>query len=213
MIIYKLIVGVIQSNCYIVETEKKNAVIIDPGAESHRILDFINDKGLTVKKILITHGHFDHIGAVSSIVKKTGAEVYIHPADASKLQSPEKSLANLIPNVKFNKVTKYTPVFDKDTVTQDELVFDVIHTPGHSKGSVCYVCKEFIFSGDTLFKGTVGRTDFPDGSFEDIKKSVNKLADLKGDYTVFCGHESSTTLDEERANNVYIKDNYNDTNF
>ena len=213
MVVYKLIVGIIHANCYIVETEKKNAVIIDPGAESNKIMDFVEEKGLTVRKILVTHGHFDHIGAISSIVKRTGAPVYIHPADASKLQSPEKSLANLVPEVKFNKVTKYTPVFDEDDIKQDELVFHVIHTPGHSKGSVCFVCNNFIFSGDTLFCGSVGRTDFPDGSLEEIKKSVNRLADLEGDYTVFCGHEKSTTLDEERATNVYIKDNYYDNNF
>ena len=176
-------------------------------------MNFVYEKGLTVKKILVTHGHFDHIGAISSIVAKTGAEVFVHPADASKLQSAEKSLANLVPEVKFNKVTKYTPIFDGEKIEQDELIFHVIHTPGHSKGSVCYVCQDFIFSGDTLFCRSVGRTDFPDGSLDDIKKSVKKLADLKGDYTVFCGHENSTTLDEERANNVYIKDNYNDNNF
>lgn len=213
MVVYKLIVGVIHANCYIVETKNKNAVIIDPGAESHKIMDFVEEKGLSVKKILLTHGHFDHIGAVSSIAKKTGAEVYIHPADASKLQSSEKSLAYLVPEVVFKKVTKYNPIFDGEDIEQDELSFHIIHTPGHSKGSVCFVCNNFIFSGDTLFCGSVGRTDFPDGSLQEIKTSVNKLADLKGDYTVFCGHEASTTLDEERANNVYIKDNYNDNNF
>lgn len=213
MVIYKLIVGIIQANCYIIETEKKNAVIIDPGAEPEKIMDFVEAKGLTVKKILVTHGHFDHIGGVASIVTKNDADVYIHPADAAKLQSPEKSLATLIPDIKFNKVTKYIPIFDGEKIEQDELIFHVIYTPGHSKGSVCYVCQNFIFSGDTLFCGSVGRTDFPDGSLEEIKKSVKKLADLKGDYTVFCGHEKSTTLDEERATNVYIKDNYNDNNF
>lgn len=204
--IYKLIVGVIQSNCYVIETENKNAVIIDAGAEADRIFALLEEKGLTLKKILLTHGHFDHIGAVAEIVQKTGAEVYIYPADASKLQSEEKSLANVIPGQKFAKVTKYTPVNDGDVIVQDELSFRAIHTPGHTKGGVCYVCLDNIFSGDTLFAGTVGRTDFADGSLEDIKTSMKKLVALEGNYNIFCGHDKSTTLDEERKNNVYMRD-------
>lgn len=206
MKIYKLIVGPIQSNCYIIETKNKNGVIIDAGDEAEKIIEFYERKGITIKKILITHGHFDHIGAVSAIVAKTGAHVYIHPSDAAKLQSPEKSLATIIPDHKFNKVTKYEPIFEGDTITVDELTFKVMHTPGHSKGSVCYILDDIIFSGDTIFCGSVGRTDFPDGDLDEIVSSAKRIAKLKGDYTIYCGHEKSTTLDYERKNNAYMRE-------
>ena len=105
----------------------------------------------------------------------------------------------------FNPVTKFTEVKDGDTITQDELTFKVLHTPGHSAGSVCYICDDVIFSGDTLFCGSMGRTDFEDGSSEEILKSLKKLANLKGDYKVYPGHFQSTTLEAERKNNPYMK--------
>lgn len=213
MKIHTLILGEIEENCYIVETDNKSAVIIDCGDEAERILSFIKSNGLTAKKILITHGHFDHTGAVAQIVENTGAEVFIHKDDATMLESGTLSLASLIPTMIFHPVLKYTTVEDGEVITQDELEFKVLHTPGHTPGGTCFICENAIFSGDTLFAGTVGRIDFPMGSFEDIIKSVKKIADLEGDYRVYCGHGESTTLDTERATNVYIKGTYNDDSF
>jgi len=213
MKIHTLILGEIQENCYIVETDNKSAVIIDCGDEAERILSFIKSNGLTAKKILITHGHFDHTGAVAQIVENTGAEVFIHKDDATMLESGTLSLASLIPTMIFYPVLIYTTVEDGEVITQDELEFKVMHTPGHTPGGACFICGNAIFSGDTLFAGTVGRIDFPMGSFEDIIKSVKKIADLEGDYRVYCGHGESTTLDTERATNVYIKGTYNDDSF
>jgi len=213
MKIHTLILGDIQENCYIIETQNKNAVIIDSGDEAERILDFVAKNGLTVKKILITHGHFDHTGAVFEIVEKTGAEVYIHLFDAQMLESGTLSLASLIPSMKFKPFLTYKAIQDGDVITQDEIYFKVIHTPGHTPGGVCYICGDTIFSGDTLFAGTVGRVDFPTGSFDDIIKSVKKLAELDGDFAVLSGHGEPTTLEVERKTNVYITGTYNDDSF
>ncbi len=210
MKVYKLIVGVLHSNCYVVETKEKNAVIIDAGAEADRILNFCEEKGLNIKKILLTHGHFDHMCAVAPIVLKTGASVYIHHSDAAKLQSEEKSLSNVIPGVVFYKVSKYNTASENEIISQDEVSFKVLHTPGHTKGSVCYITEDIIFSGDTIFCGNVGRTDFPDGSLEEMKKSVNRIKNLEGNYTIYCGHENSTTLENERKTNFYMRDENED---
>ena len=213
MKIHTLILGEIAENCYIIEAQSKNAVIIDCGDEAERVLSFIQKNGLTVKKILLTHGHFDHMNAVSEVVKNTGAEVFIHKNDAPMLLSPNLSLAYFMPAMKFNPVLNYKTIADGDVIIQDELEFKVLHTPGHTLGGACYICENAIFSGDTLFAGTVGRTDFPGGSFEEIKKSVDRIADLEGNFDVYCGHGEATTLDIERKTNMYLKGNYDDNSF
>lgn len=213
MIIHTLIVGIVETNCYIVETDNKNAVIIDCGDEADRILQFVEEKGLTVKQIFLTHGHFDHICAVADIVLKTGAEVFVHEKDAPMLINANLSLASAVPVIKFKPVTNYNLISDGDVIALDELEFKVMHTPGHTSGGVCYICGGAIFSGDTLFAGTVGRVDLPNGSFNEILKSVAKLAALHGNYTVYSGHGNATTLDIERETNVYIKGTYDDNSF
>lgn len=205
MLIEQLKVGIISTNCYIVSSCKNNCVIIDPGDNALELLSFINGKGLTLKKILLTHGHFDHIGAVSELVKQTQAEVYIHKNDAVMLSDSRASLADMIPGFLHTDVKKFSTVVEKDVINLDELSFKVMHTPGHTQGSVVYIVENCIFSGDTLFCGEVGRTDFPGGSYESIIDSVKRIAALEGDYKVYPGHDECTTLENERKNNMYIK--------
>ena len=123
MIIHTLIVGIVETNCYIVETDNKNAVIIDCGDEADRILQFVEEKGLTVKQIFLTHGHFDHICAVADIVLKTGAEVFVHEKDAPMLINANLSLASAVPVIKFKPVANYNLISDGDVIALDELEF------------------------------------------------------------------------------------------
>ena len=208
-----IFVGSLQTNCYVISTENNNAVIIDCGDEANKILAYTEKEGLTIKKILLTHGHYDHIGAVAEIAKKTGAEVFIHENDKPMLTSEEQSLSKFIPNSKLNVIEQVTTIDDGDIIAQDELEFKVMHTKGHTKGGVCYICEDIIFSGDTLFCGDVGRTDLPGGNYQEILESVKRLAKLEGDYKVFPGHGFTSTLEKERKTNMYIKGNIDDYNF
>ena len=203
--IYTLPLGSMGTNCYIIATENKNAVAVDIGDDFPKFKKFIEDRGLNLKKILLTHSHFDHVLGTEEARKTYDAEVFVHELDSWKLNDEEGCFCGLKYGMHFNPVTKFTEVKDGDTITQDELTFKVLHTPGHSAGSVCYICDDVIFSGDTLFCGSMGRTDFEDGSSEEILKSLKKLANLKGDYKVYPGHFQSTTLEAERKNNPYMK--------
>ena len=212
MKIHTLILGQLQTNCYIIESQNKNAIIIDCGDNSDRVISFLKENDLQLKKILLTHGHFDHIGAVSEVMQATGAEVYIHTNDAGMLIDSRLSLASEL-GLSQNNISLFTEICDGDKIILDEINLKVIHTSGHTKGSVCFIGDGVTFSGDTLFEGTVGRTDFPGGSFPEIKKSIDRLAALDGDYRVYTGHGASTTLSKERDTNIYFRDNYNDFDF
>lgn len=204
MKVHTIPVGFLAENCYIIELENGNAVAVDCGDESEKILSFLNSHNLTLKKILLTHGHFDHINAVADIVKKTGAQVFIHEDDEPMLTSSRLNLSSSMPNIHFKPFDNAIKIHDGDVIKQDDIEFKVMHTKGHTKGGVCYICNDVIFSGDTLFAGDVGRTDFPGGSYPEILASVKKLAELEGNYIVYPGHGPSTTLETERKTNMYI---------
>lgn len=192
MEILHLNAGQLQTNCYVVWAEgSTTCAVIDPGDEAERILRTIEGRGLTVEAILLTHGHFDHVGAVKDICKATGCKVYMN---IKELALPENLTAGPL---------QYTDHY-AGTVTAGGLTFTVLETPGHSEGSVCLVCGNVIFSGDTLFAGTCGRTDLPTGSWNTILTSLKTLACLPGDYTVYPGHGPATTMKDERAYNPYM---------
>ena len=205
MKIHHLQLGPMRSNCYIVETAPGRCVAVDIGGDSRLLLEFLKMKKLRLKKILLTHGHFDHFGGAEEVHQAIGAEIYIHELDAHKLTSESASLASSMSFIKFVPVTDWTCIFGDCYINDGDCSFRVIHTPGHSRGSVCYVCEDVIFSGDTLFCCSVGRTDFPDGSVAAMTYSLNKLYNLEGDYTVHPGHNGSTTLGYERDSNPYMK--------
>ena len=182
------------TNCYIVWDENtKNAAVIDPGDEAPSVLQTLQKEGLHLQMILLTHAHFDHIGAVDAIQAATGCKVYLHKADLTL--PPEMTGTTLHP----------TDFYDEgDTVTLDSIVFRVLHTPGHTPGSVCLIADDVMFSGDTLFAGSCGRTDFPGSSWMQMESSLRKLHDLPGDYTVLPGHMGSSTLEWERKTNFFM---------
>ena len=191
-------VGPIGTNCYILEDEKaRAAAIIDPGDEAGRILQVIEADGVDVKYILLTHGHYDHTTAVPQLHKALPqAEIYIHRADANGAGSQLFPLAGQIPDLKF---------YDEgDTLALGDMTIQVLHTPGHSKGSVTLKVGDVLFCGDTLFAGSCGRTDLRGGSYEQIMQSLKRLGELKGDFHVCPGHEATSTLERERRSNPFL---------
>lgn len=203
-------VGEIGTNCCFVVSESSSVAILDPGAQCEKIVRKIEQNGWKPGMILLTHGHFDHIGAVRELKERYSIPVYIHSADVEMLDSPEKnggmSLMGRSITCSWDKTVE-----DGAKISLDELEFTVIHTPGHTKGSVCYQVEDSIFSGDTLFCGGMGRTDLYGGSYSELSASLKKLANLEGDFQVYPGHGPSTTLEQERRENPYLgKMSYDD---
>ena len=192
MNIQKLTLGLYQTNTYLLANDTE-AVVIDPGYEADTILDAL--AGKTLKAILLTHGHFDHVGAVKELVAETGCQVWIHAAEAT------------MPPMVTAGPLYFTHTYDEgDSVCPIEgLELTVLHTPGHTPGSVCLLCEDCMFCGDTLFAGSMGRCDFPGSNIFDMRKSLKVLWGLAGDYRVFPGHAQATTLEYERKTNPYLR--------
>ena len=195
--------GSMDNNCSLIIDEKTNqSALVDCNEFSQKMIDMIGDTDL--KYILLTHGHFDHIIGVKSVKEKYGAQVVISKEDEPMLNSSKLSLAAFC-NATQNNVDADIIVKDGDEITLGEIKIKVMATPGHTSGSVCYIAENCIFSGDTLFYCSCGRTDFPSGSHEQMMSSLQKLKALDGDYKVYTGHNNLTTLDFERKNNPYMK--------
>ena len=204
--IERFVVGEIEANCFFVTDDEENlAFLVDTGDYSFELKKRIKEFGAEkVKYILLTHGHLDHIGYASEMREEfPSAKIVIGKDDAHFTNEDDLNLSSL-----FGMTFRH---FDADILVEDEseLAFGskkikVISTPGHTKGGVCYIFGDCIFTGDTLFRGCVGRTDFPTSSKKKKKKSLEKLEALDGNYKVYCGHESNTTLDYERKNNIYM---------
>ena len=188
---HTLPLGAYQTNCYIIHDDSsKTCCIIDPGYESDTILDKIEELGLPVEAILLTHGHFDHVGAVKDIAAETSCKVYLCSEDLS--MPPMFTAGKLY----------YTHTYGEgDTLTLAGLTIQVIHTPGHTPGSVCLLVENVLFSGDTLFAGSCGRTDLPGGDWNAIHESLRRLMRMPGDP----GHGQAPTLEAERQYNPYVK--------
>lgn len=195
--------GSMDNNCSLIIDEKTNqSALVDCNEFSQKLVDMIGDTDL--KYILLTHGHFDHIIGARDTKVKYGAKVVISSEDEPMLSSSKLSLAAFC-NAPQNDVEADIIVSDGDKITLGDTVIKVMSTPGHTLGSVCYIAENCIFSGDTLFYCSCGRTDFPSGSPEQMMSSLQKLKALDGDYKVYTGHNNLTTLDFERKNNPYMK--------
>lgn len=198
MLIKTLPVGHLDTNCYIVTNESTlECVVVDPGDECNTIMDYIEDNRLKCVAVMITHGHFDHVGAASEIVDETGAAVYMNTRDESKNSIPT--------HMPFDLPENGISYDDGDVIEAAGLSFKVIATPGHTPGGVSLVVENVIFSGDTLFRGSCGRTDLPYGDKDTELDSLKKLCELPGDYEVYPGHMESTTLQRERELNYYCR--------
>ena len=188
-------IGSLQTNCYMVwEDGSDTCILIDPGYEPELLLEQVRLQRKTLEAILLTHGHFDHVGGVKQIAAETGCKVYIC---AEELKQP----------LRYSDGLHYTDtVAEGDVLALAGLTLQVLHTPGHTPGCVCYLCGDTLFSGDTLFAGTCGRTDLPGGDFKAIQASLQRLAALEGDLKVLPGHGMASSLDIERRYNPYMQE-------
>lgn len=192
-------VGQLETNCYVVINEQTlECVVIDPGDESNTIMDYIEEHKLKCRAIMLTHGHFDHVGAVNEVAEQTGCAIYMNARD----DGYEVGLSGM----KFCLPEGGKHYDDGDIISEAGLSFTVIATPGHTPGGVSLICENALFTGDTLFRGSCGRTDFPGGDTATELRSIKKLCQLPGDYEVYPGHMDSTTLERERRFNHYCRE-------
>ena len=205
MMIRTLSVGSMQANCYILGCEETGAaVVIDPGDEGARIISVINENELHLMLIVNTHGHIDHIVANRDLKEETSAPLCIHSADADMLVNPQKNLSFFI----GESVTSPEPdrlLADGDTLEAGTLRLKVMHTPGHSQGSICLLGDGHIFTGDLLFAGGIGRYDFPGSSYTDLMDSLRKVIALDKALVVYPGHGPATTIGDEQRTNPFLQ--------
>jgi glyoxylase-like metal-dependent hydrolase (beta-lactamase superfamily II) len=208
VIIETAAVGPFATNCYIVGSESnKEGLIIDPGDESKVILKMVGELGLDIKLVALTHGHIDHIGALRDIKAATGAEVAIHADDAKLLRGKGSLIISmLVSGLSYPKPPPPDRLLkDGDSLELNGLHFRVLHTPGHTPGGICLLGEGVVFSGDTLFNFSIGRTDLPGGGYRQLIESINtKLMVLPDDTIVYPGHGRATTIGAERAGNPFL---------
>ena len=196
------------ANCYLVTDEGTGeSLLIDPGSYGERQKEYIKSQGVeSLRYILLTHGHFDHMLGVERFRNAFGGQVVVHEEDADKLSSAQGSLYSRFEReIPFASAEADLKVRDGDRLPFGGGEIEVIHTPGHSKGSVCYKLGDVIFSGDTLFRCSVGRTDFPDSDGREMLSSLKKLSAIEGECKIYPGHEGATTLSFEKNYNPYMK--------
>ena len=205
MLLKTLLVGELETNCYVLSDEKnKQAMIIDPGGDFPDIEKYILEQNLKVKYIVLTHGHIDHIGALAQLKQMTKAQVMIHKKDSEMLSNPASNLS-LFANQPIDSCPADGFLEEGDQVTIGDIKFEVIHTPGHTPGGISLWTDKMIFSGDTIFFRSVGRTDLPGGSWDQLIKSIKQKILTKDDDTViYPGHGPPTTVGEEKTQNPFL---------
>lgn len=209
MLIRRLTVGFLGTNCYLVACEKTlEAIVIDPGFradETEKVLREITERDLHLRYVVDTHGHADHMSGNSALKQATGAEILIHEDDAQLLADPSKNLSKMM------GFTVVSPSADRllregDLVRVGSFELEVMHTPGHTRGSISLHCTSdsIVFTGDTLFAGSIGRTDLPSSSFKDIMRSLSRLMGLPAQTVVYPGHGEMTTIGKEKRENPFV---------
>jgi glyoxylase-like metal-dependent hydrolase (beta-lactamase superfamily II) len=203
----RLPVGAFQANCYLAhDGASGEGCVIDPGAEEERILARVAALGFHPRYVLLTHAHGDHIAAVPAVAAALRCPVYVHPADAAMLRSPAANLSALA-GMPVSADVPFRTYQDGDVLPLGGKSIRVLHTPGHSAGGVSlYVAPDVVFTGDALFRRSIGRTDFPGGSYELLRRSIEEKIFTLGDgVVVYPGHESPTTVGEERRENPFLQ--------
>ncbi len=194
--------GSIGTNCYVVSDDNNICAIIDCDGNPTPLFNYIEANELSPTHILLTHGHFDHIGAVEEVQEKYGCQVIACEKEREVLENPSINFSSYSGSPISLVANAYCK--EGDVITVGDLKFTVMETPGHTVGSVCFLIGDTIFSGDTLFYGSCGRTDFPTGDWNTILQSLQRLKNLDGDYAVYPGHGPATTIEKERVGNPYM---------
>ena len=201
--VHTLVLGDYQVNCYLIHnSDSDRCAIIDPGYTPEAIHSKMQELGLTLDAILLTHGHFDHVGAVKALVAATGCRLYLHRQD---WELPMNPTTQFLYPLAQDASTQITFCQEGDIIHTAGLDLTVLDTPGHTAGSVCYLCDQALFTGDTLFAGCCGRTDLPGGSMNTMRQSLSRLKALEYDYAVYPGHGESSTLAQEKRYNPYLR--------
>jgi glyoxylase-like metal-dependent hydrolase (beta-lactamase superfamily II) len=204
MKIDNIVVGPLQVNCFIVyDEDSRDAIVVDPGDEAEKIIKLVEDRKLKVSRIVCTHGHFDHIGAVAGVKEKTGAAVMLHKGDLDIYMRADRQGAL------WGFHIEQPPAPDMYMVEGDEIAvgrfrLKVLHTAGHSPGGICLYGEGVVLSGDTIFAGSVGRTDFPGGSSAELKRSFARIIALPPETRIFSGHGPLTTVNNEKEHNFFV---------
>ena len=192
-------------NCYVVSDDTGEGVVIDPGGMAKQILSYIREAKLSIKAVLDTHGHCDHIGANDEIRDETGAPLYIHKEDAAMISDMKLNLSAFMGFRVISRPAEHL-LSEGDKISFGQSELEVIHTPGHTKGGVCFVGEGVAFTGDTLFAGSIGRSDFPGGSERDLIGNIKKkLLVLPDETKVYSGHGPSSEIGWERQCNPYLQ--------
>jgi len=204
MEVKKAVVGILKTNCYLLIKDKA-ILIIDPGDEAEKISSLIYASGFLPRAILLTHGHWDHFGASAALRDEFGVKIYVHELDRPYVNDPYECTFKDFPFLK-DYGTYVDELLTEGSMTIEEFSFEVIHTPGHSRGSCCFYFpdKKILFSGDVLFRGSIGRVDLPCSEPEKMQQSLKKLSSLPDDVVVYPGHGMSTTIEIEKQYNPYF---------
>lgn len=206
MLTEKIVVGALATNCYIIAPgANREAAVIDPGANTSLILEKLQEHNLKLVSVINTHGHYDHTGADGELAGHTGVPIYIGTQDADMLNDAFTNLSAFL-GVESNEVEHVNTLKEGDMLRVGELVLQVIETPGHTKGSITILVENRLFTGDLLFKGSVGRTDFPGSSYETLLESLQKISRLSDDTVICPGHGPNTTLGEEKLSNMFFQE-------
>lgn len=207
MKVYPLVLGPVQTTCYIISNENK-AIVVDPAANANQIIRYLGTKKLELEAVLLTHGHFDHIGAVNELVAKYQVPIYAHKKEQEYFENPEVNLSPMIyERLILNKDFEYRFIADQEMIDCLGLRVKAFHVPGHTTGSLCYYfeSEELVFTGDTLFKHSIGRTDFIYGNHDQLVKGIRgKLLSLPPHTLVYPGHGECTTIEEELIHNPFL---------
>lgn len=206
LMIKGIVVGVFQENCWVIGSRRSGeGIVVDPGDEPERILDLARDLGLTIKLIINTHAHVDHILAVPAVQRATGARFLLHPGDNDIARGAPQSAARWLGYTPEAPPAADAPLAHGDIAEVDGLQLTVLHTPGHTPGSVCFYTNGLLFSGDTLFRGSIGRTDLPGGDYAQVMSSIiGTLLTLPDETIVLPGHMQETRIGHERATNPFV---------
>ena len=201
MKVLKIKTGIVETNTYFLYNDQNECVIIDPGDDIGAIFDVLDENSLDCKYALVTHCHFDHCNACLAL-QQNGTKVLVHKKEMQLIRTHDNLASKF--GIGFNRFEPDGFIKDGQEIDLCGMKFRVMHTPGHTAGSCCYIIENFLFSGDTVMYLSCGRTDFPTGSARDMKKSLGKIIGLSKNYMIFPGHNNATSVEFERKNNPYV---------